>query len=110
MRGLVEEGMARGILTPMQRVMYILEATRMYCKETVCEGAGASARVRRALRVAGCRPHMPTMVPTQVDNGNLSPFPHVSVQCQVLGTPSALLVAGRPSFGLELTACMHAYS
>ena len=29
MRGLVEEGRARGRLAPMQRLMHILEATRM---------------------------------------------------------------------------------
>ena len=54
MRKLMEEGMGRGELTPIQRVLYILEVTRAYCKQTVRERtrkrSAERARLHGALR------------------------------------------------------------
>ena len=49
MRNIVKDGMAKTELSPIQRVFYILETTRLYCQETVRNDARQRASQRHLL-------------------------------------------------------------
>ena len=49
MRGIVDEGRAKLDLSPMQRVLYVLEKTRLYCQETTRADSRKRSMARQRL-------------------------------------------------------------